>query len=113
MAKNKNKLPASSEMEKSDEVLSVKQKPSKEEIKAAKKAEKEKAQKQNAKKQREKVKRNRAKETVSELKKVSWPTFGKAAKQTGAVLVVVAIFTLVVLGIDTLLAWLLKLIINI
>ena len=58
-------------------------------------------------------KRSRVKETVSELKKVSWPSFKKTMKQTGMVLSVVAIFMLVTLGIDSLLSWLLKLITNI
>ena len=55
-------------------------------------------------------KRNRLKETFGELKKVTWPTFGKTMAQTGMVIGVVAIFALLVLGIDTLLAWLFKLI---
>ncbi len=36
------------------------------------------------------------KETFSELKNVTWPTFGKALKSTGVVLVVVLIFTVLV-----------------
>ena len=58
-------------------------------------------------------KRSRTKETLSELKKVSWPTFGKTMKQTGMVISVVVIFMLVCLGFDSLLSWLLKLITNI
>lgn len=58
-------------------------------------------------------KRSRVKETVSELKKVSWPSFGKTMKQTGMVISVVLLFMLVVLGIDSLLTWLLSLITNI
>ena len=58
-------------------------------------------------------KRSRVKETMSELKKVSWPSFGKTLKQTGMVLSVVLIFTLVTLGIDLLLTKLLELITNI
>lgn len=46
------------------------------------------------------------KETVSELKKVSWPTFGTVVKKTGVVLAVVLIFAVVLFGIDRLLAWL-------
>ena len=59
------------------------------------------------------IERNYAKETVSELKKVSWPSFKKACKQTGTVLAVVAVFMLVVLGIDSLLSWIISLIVNI
>ena len=40
------------------------------------------------------------KETVGELKKVAWPSFGKVVKTTGVVLAVVGVFTLVLLGID-------------
>ena len=58
-------------------------------------------------------KRSKVKETMSELKKVSWPSFGKTMKQTGMVLSGVALFMLVTLGIDSLLSWLLKLITNI
>lgn len=38
------------------------------------------------------------KEVFSELKKVTWPTFGKVVKATGVVLVVVVIF-LVIFGV--------------
>ena len=40
------------------------------------------------------------KEVFSELKKVTWPTFGKVVKQTGVVIVVVAIFLVVISLID-------------
>lgn len=43
------------------------------------------------------------KETASELKKVSWPTFGKVVKSTVVVLVVVLCCTIVLFGIDYLL----------
>ena len=78
--------------------------------KANKKAEKVKAQnKQKKSKPQEKVKRSRVKETVSELKKVSWPSFGKTMKQTGMVISVVVIFMALIIGIDQLLIWLLSL----
>ena len=41
------------------------------------------------------------KEVFSELKRVSWPTFGKVMKATGAVLVVVAVFTVLFAGINS------------
>ncbi len=50
------------------------------------------------------------KETFAELKKVSWPTFGKVLKQTGVVVVVVLIFLIVITGFDTGLYSLLKLV---
>ena len=48
-------------------------------------------------------KKNIAKESVAELKKVTWPTFGKVVKQTLVVLSVTFVFLLVVIGIDQLL----------
>ncbi len=58
-------------------------------------------------------KRSRIKDTFSELKKVSWPTFGKTMKQTGMVLSVVLIFGLLVFGLDELVIYLIKLILSI
>ena len=52
------------------------------------------------------------KEIVSELKKVSWPTFAKVMAETGIVLAVVVFFLLVILGIDSLLAWLFTLLVK-
>ena len=52
------------------------------------------------------------KEIVSELKKVSWPTFAKVMAETGIVLVVVLFFLLVILGFDSLLSWLFKLLVK-
>ncbi len=40
------------------------------------------------------------KDVFSELKKVSWPTFGKVVKQTGIVLVVVLLFLVVITAFD-------------
>lgn len=114
MAKN-NKKPTkeTAEMEKSDEVLSVV------DTKKANKAKKGEETKKTDKKSKvtkkkanknDKPRRNIAKETVSELKKVNWPSFKKVCKTTGAVLVVVGVFMLATLGIDTLVSWILKLI---
>ena len=44
--------------------------------------------------------KNGVKSIFSELKKVTWPKFGAAAKNTGIVLGVVFIFLVVCLGID-------------
>lgn len=79
------------------------------------KAEKSKDQKQpkkdkKAKKQEKREPRtNKAKETVAELKKVTWPTFPKVVKNTLLVLSIVVIFTIVLFGIDYGLSWLYKL----
>ncbi len=40
------------------------------------------------------------KETFSELKRVTWPTFPKVVKSTCVVLVVVVVFTVVITGIN-------------
>ena len=82
-------------------------------VKEEKTAKTSKQTKTQKKAKPEKQKRSRVKETVSELKKVSWPSFGKACKQTGTVLAVVAVFMLVVFGIDSLLTWIINLIVNI
>ena len=52
------------------------------------------------------------KETFSELKRVTWPTFGKALKATGVVIVIVLIFTIVVTGVNYGFTELLKFITN-
>ena len=53
------------------------------------------------------------KETFSELKRVTWPTFGKALKATGVVLVIVLIFIVVITAINYGLMELLELMINV
>ncbi len=52
------------------------------------------------------------KEIISELKKVSWPTFGKVMAETGIVLAVVVFFLLIILGFDSLLSWLFTLLVK-
>ncbi|MBQ8909074.1 MAG: preprotein translocase subunit SecE [Clostridia bacterium] len=55
----------------------------------------------NKKKPKEKGKlKRKAKETISEIKKVTWPTFGEVCKKTGVVLVVVLVFAVLLFGID-------------
>ncbi|MBR5899889.1 MAG: preprotein translocase subunit SecE [Clostridia bacterium] len=51
----------------------------------------------------------KVKDIFSELKKVSWPSFGKIVKETGVVLIVVIAFLLVITGFDYLLERLLQL----
>ena len=80
---------------------------SKEEKKAVEQTAKQKAKKSSAKKPNVFVRFGRKmKEVFSELKKVSWPTFGKVVKSTVVVLSVTAVFLLVVFGIDQLLYFL-------
>ena len=98
MAKNKQIKPETLNAPNAqDESVNKKAKPVKD-----KKAKKAKANAQ--------PKRNRMKETFGELKKVSWPTFGKTMAQTGMVIGVVAIFALLVLGVDLFLGWIFGLI---
>ena len=72
-----------------------------------------KVTKQQKKQKKEKAsatpKKSRIKETFGELKKVTWPSFGKTMKQTGMVLSVVLIFGVLVLGIDLLVGEIIKL----
>ncbi len=113
MAKNKQKPTNEvSEIEKSDEILTVvdTKKAKKQNVEQSKNKAVDKKAKQKKKNKADKPKRNWFKEVFSELKKVQWPTFGKACKQTGTVLVVVAVFMLAVLGIDSLVALILDLI---
>ncbi len=53
------------------------------------------------------------KEVFSELKRVTWPSFGKVVKATGVVLLVVVIFLVVVTGINQGLQKLLELLTNV
>ncbi|MBQ4098132.1 MAG: preprotein translocase subunit SecE [Clostridia bacterium] len=50
------------------------------------------------------------KDVFSELKKVTWPSFGKVVKQTGIVIAVVLVFLVVITAFDFGLSELLKLI---
>ena len=65
----------------------------------SKKEKQDKNSKKKPQKEKGKLKR-KAKETISEIKKVTWPTFGEVCKKTGVVLVVVLIFAVVVFGLD-------------
>ena len=81
------------------------------------KSQKHKKDKKNTKKKEKKdnlFKKTgkRLKETNSELKKVTWPKFGKVVKQTGVVISIVLIFAVVLLGIDKLLEFLFGLLIK-
>ena len=113
MAKNKNKPTKETiKMDKSDEVLEEVKTKKKDKASAdiSTKVDKKKAKTNSKKKKNDKPQRNYGKEVISELKKVNWPSFKKTCKQTGTVLVVVGVFMLAVFGIDSLVAWILKLI---
>ena len=53
---------------------------------------------------------NKIKDVFAELKRVSWPTFGKVVKQTGVVIAVVLVFLVVITAFDFGLSELLKLV---
>lgn len=84
--------------------------PAKEEVsKNSKQENKSKDDKKNKKEKKPKEKgklKRKARETVSELKKVTWPSFGEVCKKTGIVLAVVVVFGLVLFGLDALLGYL-------
>lgn len=84
-----------------------------EEVKTSSKVEEKAKNKDNKDKKvdkkgkKEKVKEKgklarKARETTSELKKVTWPTFKDVVKRTGVVLAVVVIFAVILFGIDSL-----------
>ena len=123
MAKNKNKKaknnqPKNNVAEQNVEAVEeikvdaeVVEEPAKE-AKAEKPAKADKKQKDNkkkAKKEQPVNKPNKVKETVAELKKVTWPTFGKVVKNTLLVIFIVILSTLVLFGIDYGLSWIYKL----
>lgn len=71
-----------------------------------------KNQKAKKAKQNDASKKNLAKESVSELKKVTWPTFGDVVKNTLVVLGIVLACTAALFLIDRVLSWLYQLIID-
>lgn len=77
----------------------------------------EKADKKEVKKSKKDKKPNffqkigaKIKDIFSELKKVSWPSFGKVLKETGIVIVVVLIFLVIITAFDSGLLALLRLV---
>ena len=67
---------------------------------------------QKTRKQNEKPKRNLVKESVGEIKKITWPTFGEVVKNTLIVLAIVLICTAALFLIDRVLSWLYQLMID-
>ena len=74
----------------------------------SKKAKKEAKAPKKAKAVKAEPKKSKIKETFGELKKVTWPSFGKAMKQTGMVLSLVLVFGVLVLGIDLLISFIIN-----
>jgi preprotein translocase SecE subunit len=84
-----------------------------EETKAKRETKTQKATTKKSPKKKEKGQNKlvtKTKETISELKKVSWPSFKTVCKNTGVVISVVLIFTVVLFGLDRLLSFLYTLI---
>ena len=67
---------------------------------ASKKPEKAKKQDKNKKPNFFVRMGRKLKETFSELKRVTWPGFGKALKATGIVIAIVLVFMIVVTGVN-------------
>jgi len=80
--------------------------------KVIKESKKDKDNKKAKKNSNKKGVQQRSKELYSELKKVSWPSFGKVAKTTGVVLLVTVVCTLILFGADRLFYWLFGLLIG-
>lgn len=69
-------------------------------------------EKKKDKKPKERKVARKVKETTSELKKVSWLSFGQICKRTGIVVGFVLLSTLILFGVDRLLSLIYKLIIG-
>jgi len=98
------------ETEVKEEVVVQETKTDKKEDKKSKDKEKDK------KKSKKKEKKNgglgkKTRETMSELKKVTWPTFGEVVKKTGIVIAFVVLFGLFFYGVNALLGWLVYLLV--
>ena len=107
MAKNKkNGNVAEVEAVETEQVVATENKSNKENSKKEKKKDTKDSKKNSKKNQNKKGVGQKSKELYSELKKVSWPSFGKVVKTTGVVLLVVAVCTLVLFGADRLFFWL-------
>ena len=77
---------------------------------------KSKDKEKDKKKNKKKEKKNgglgkKTRETMSELKKVTWPTFGEVVKKTGIVVAFVVLFGLFFYGVNALLGWLVTLLV--
>ncbi len=81
----------------------------KEKDKSKDKGKKEKNKKKKKDKKEKRSFGRRVKETASELKKVTWPTFGEVCKKTGIVIAFVLIFGLFLYGVNYLLGGLVNL----
>lgn len=98
-----------SEIKETSKTEKVKDKNTKTDAKAESKADNKNKKDKDKKKKDKKNKKGlikKTKETASELKKVTWPSFGEVVKKTGIVIAFVVIFGLLIFGVDTLLGFL-------
>ncbi len=87
----------------------AKDKKVKDEKKTGKQPEKDKSKDKKKSKKKDKERKSfgrKVKEIMSELKKVTWPTFPDVVKKTGIVIAFVLIFGVFLFGVNTLLGWL-------
>lgn len=97
MSKKENAIEVQESVQQEEKVVDTQEKTAKKE----KTNDKKNVKNGKKKDQKEKGKlKRKAKEAVSELKKVTWPTFGEVCKKTGVVLVVVLVFAVVIFGMD-------------
>ena len=89
-----------------EDKVSKKDKKSKKDEKSVDAKDAKKDKKKDKKKDNKKSLIKKTKETASELKKVTWPSFGEVCKKTSIVLSVVVIFGLVLFGLDVALYYL-------
>ena len=101
---NADEIVVEEKAQEAEEKVSENVKDKKEKSKSDKKDNDKKKPKKD-KKEKKGLKR-RTKETVSELKKVTWPKFPEVVKKTGVVIAVVLIFAVVLLGLDLLFGFL-------
>ena len=95
-----------------EDKVSKKDKKSKKDEKSVDAKDAKKDKKKDKKKNNKKSLIKKTKETASELKKVTWPSFSEVVKKTGIVIAFVVIFGLLIFGVDTLLGWLVSLLVG-
>ncbi len=101
--------PVNQEAQTQEQPTEVKKQEAKEKEVSEKDKQKEKDKKDKQKKKEKEGKRkfgSRTKETIAELKRVTWPTFKETMKKTGLVIAVVLFFGVALFAIERLLSWL-------
>ena len=70
------------------------------------------AKKSKTKNGEQKPKTNKGKEVVGELKKVTWPSFGKVVKNTLLVIGIVLLITIALFAVDRIFSWIYQLLVQ-